>query len=122
MKIANILNNPTDFTIGGKLWIMGGEERFFGPGRIELLENIEKTGSINKAAKAMNMSYKKAWEMIHSMNKQTNMPMVITFTGGKEGGGAEITNEARALITYFKAMHQRFRDFLAHETQQLFEN
>jgi molybdate transport system regulatory protein len=122
MKISSILKNPTEFTVIGKLWIYGVEDRFFGPGRIELLEHIEKTGSINKAAKAMNMSYKKAWEMVNSMNNQSIKPLVITQTGGKEGGGAAITAEAVVLIAFFKEMHQRFQDFLQSETKHMVEN
>jgi molybdate transport system regulatory protein len=119
MKISNILKNPSEFTAVGKLWIYGIEDRFLGPGRIELLEQIEKTGSINKAAKAMNMSYKKAWEMVNSMNHQTLKPLIRTQTGGKEGGGAVITEEAVYLIAFFKDMHQRFQDFLRAETQNI---
>ena len=103
------------------MWIYGLEERFFGPGRIELLENIKKTGSINKAAKAMNMSYKKAWEMVNSMNNQTTTPLVITHTGGKEGGSAEITEAAVYLIAFFNAMHQRFQAYLLEEAKQILE-
>ena len=119
MEIKKILKESSDFKVVGKLWIYGHKERFFGPGRIELLENIATTGSINKAAKAMNMSYKKAWEMVNSLNSQAIKPLVITQTGGKEGGGAEITAEAIYLISVFKAMHERFQAFLQAETQQI---
>ena len=119
MSIAHILKDPARFTAGGKLWIEGEKDRFLGPGRVELLEAIQITGSINKAAKTMNMSYKKAWEMIAPMNHQSLVPLVVTHTGGKEGGGAELTPEAHELIAYFKNMHLRFQDFLAAETEQI---
>ena len=119
MSIAHILKDPARFTAGGKLWIEGEKDRFLGPGRVELLEAIQKTGSINKAAKTMNMSYKKAWEMIASMNHQSLVPLVVTHTGGKEGGGAELTPEAHDLIAYFKDMRLRFQDFLAAETERI---
>jgi molybdate transport system regulatory protein len=121
MKISHILKNPSDFSVVGKLWVFSKEDRFFGPGRLELLEQIEKTGSINKAAKAMNMSYKKAWEMVNSMNRQTLKPLIVTQTGGKEGGGAVITEEAVYLIAFFKEMHQRFQDFLSAESKNIVE-
>jgi molybdate transport system regulatory protein len=119
MHITDILKNPNDFKFIGKLWLYGKDDRFFGPGRVELLELIDQTGSINKAAKIMEMSYKKAWEMVNSMNSQTNKPMVITHTGGKAGGGAEITAEAREVITFFKALHQRFQAYLESETKNM---
>ena len=55
---------------------------------------IAETGSISKAARHMGMSYKKAWEMIDSLNKQTAKPVVIVQTGGEKGGGSVITEEA----------------------------
>ena len=50
-------------------WVFIDDMKFFGPGRMELLEHIESTGSIAKAAKLMNMSYKKAWLMVDEMKK-----------------------------------------------------
>jgi molybdate transport system regulatory protein len=122
MPIQEFLKNPEGFSVVGKLWIYSQDERFFGPGRVELLEKIQATGSINMAAKQMQMSYKKAWEMVNSMNNQAARPLVTTQTGGKKGGGAEITPEAIEIINYFKGLHQRFQDFLANETQNLLKN
>lgn len=119
MSIKHILKNPEDFKLIGKLWIYGSDDRFFGPGRVELLELIEQTGSINKAAKIMQMSYKKAWEMVNSMNSQTLKPLVIKHAGGKDGGGAEITDEARQLIVFFKEMHQHFKEYLESESNKI---
>ena len=87
-SIKHILKKELDIKVGGKLWLESEGERFFGPGPMELLEKIEETGSISSAAKAMNMSYKKAWELINHLNDQTNSPVVIPQTGGEKGGGA----------------------------------
>jgi molybdate transport system regulatory protein len=94
-------------------------ERFFGPGRAELLKLIDETGSINKAAKQMGMSYKKAWEMVTALNTQAAKPLVIVHAGGKKGGGSVITEEARQLIAYHALLRQRFRAFLESETGNL---
>ena len=94
-------------------------ERFFGPGRVELLQKIEKTGSINKAAGEMGMSYKKAWEMINALNTQAGKPLVVTQTGGEKGGGSVITEEAKQLIAYHQQLRERFMAFLEKETQNL---
>ncbi|WP_317168103.1 winged helix-turn-helix domain-containing protein [Spirosoma taeanense] len=71
--------------IKGRIWLEA-QDRFFGIGRMELLEHIQRTGSINQAAKAMSMSYKRAWELVQSMNGQADAPLVITQTGGEKGG------------------------------------
>jgi len=112
------LRKKSDYKVTGSLWIECDGERFFGPGRVELLERIEETGSINKAAKDMGMSYKKAWEMINSLNSQASKPFVITQTGGEKGGGSLITTEAKQLIAYHNELRQRFRKFLEEETQK----
>ncbi|RYF53987.1 MAG: LysR family transcriptional regulator, partial [Cytophagaceae bacterium] len=69
-------------TLSGRIWLetSSGEvtERFMGIGRLELLGHIQRTGSISQAAKAMNMSYKRAWTLIHSMNEQADSLLVTT--------------------------------------------
>jgi molybdate transport system regulatory protein len=109
------------FKIAGSLWIESEEQRFLGPGRVELLERIVETGSINQAAKQMGMSYKKAWEMINSLNMQAKNPLVVTQIGGERGGGATITDEAKELIAYYHALRERFSQFLKEESQFLAE-
>ncbi len=119
MTLKDILIHPQDIYCVGRLWIFGKDDKLMGPGRIELLEKIQETGSINQAAKLMQMSYKKAWELVNSMNNQTIKPLVITKTGGKEGGGATITDEAKCLITLFKTAQQCFDEYLAEETKKI---
>lgn len=96
-----------------------GEKRFFGPGPVELLGYIEETGSINQAAKKMQMSYKKAWEIVHNLNSITTKPLVITATGGEKGGGSSISAEAKELIAYYNLLRERFSTFLEQETAKL---
>jgi len=67
----------------------------------------------------MGMSYKKAWEMINSLNEQTARPVVIPQTGGKKGGGSTITAEAIQLIKFHKHLRERFTAFLEKETNRL---
>jgi molybdate transport system regulatory protein len=118
-SIENILKNNQEIKVNGSLWLESAEGHFFGPGPVELLERIAATGSINMAAKEMNMSYKKAWALVNALNAQTKTPVVIAQTGGKKGGGSKITDEALELIKYHKLLRQRFADFLEKETQQL---
>jgi molybdate transport system regulatory protein len=114
---SSILQKSSVYKVTGSLWIECNGERFFGPGRVELLERIEATGSINKAAKQMGMSYKKAWEMINVLNTQTSKPFVITQAGGEKGGGSVITEDAKELIAYHKQLRKRFIAFLEKETE-----
>lgn len=104
MALKEIIPSNKQLKITGIIRIEGEEERFIGPGRIELLEGIRETGSISKAAKKMNMSYKKAWDMIQSMNRQTLKPIVITQTGGEKGGGTRVSPEGIELIVAFRKL------------------
>jgi molybdate transport system regulatory protein len=108
-----------DFRVNGSLWLEGNGTRFFGPGPVELLQRIEETGSINQAAKAMGMSYKKAWEMVNRLNEIVGSPMVITATGGEKGGGSSLSDEAKQLIGYYQSLRERFRKFMEQETLRL---
>ena len=109
--------------INGRIWLETTDsdkaERFMGIGRLELLGHIQQTGSINQAAKAMNMSYKRAWELVHSMNTQADTPLVTTQTGGSTGGGAIVTAEGEKYLTYYRDLYDRFQQFLADELAKL---
>lgn len=118
-SIKHILKEGLEIKVGGKLWLESGGGRFFGPGPMELLEKIEETGSISNAAKAMNMSYKKAWELINHLNGQTNSPVVVPQAGGEKGGGSTLTPEGVELIKYYKDLRKRFKTFLDHESERL---
>jgi molybdate transport system regulatory protein len=115
--ITRVLKNEFEFIVTGSLWIECNGERFLGKGRVELLEHIADTGSINKAAKKMGMSYKKAWQMITSLNQQTQNPVVVVQTGGEKGGGSVLTEEAHELIKYHRLLRERFTAFLKKETK-----
>jgi molybdate transport system regulatory protein len=108
-----------DFRVNGSLWIEGDGQRFFGPGPVELLELIEQTGSINKAAKAMAMSYKKAWEMVNRINGLAAAPFVVTSVGGEDGGGSTISAAAKDMIAWYRGLRERFTEFLANESKDL---
>ena len=118
-SIKHILKKDLEIKVGGKIWLESGGERFFGPGPLELLEKIEETGSISNAAKAMNMSYKKAWELINHLNTQTNSPVVVPQAGGEKGGGSTLTAEGLELINYYTALRKRFKTFLENESERL---
>ena len=117
--LKDILKNNLSVKVNGSLWLESSGGHFFGPGPVELLERIAETGSINMAAKQMNMSYKKAWELVNTLNEHAVNPLVIPQAGGKKGGGSTITADALELITYHRLLRQRFAAFLAQETELL---
>lgn len=98
--------------IDGRFWLTKEGENFLGSGRIELLEQIDQTGSINAAAKAMKMSYKAAWERINGMNALASQPLIERLTGGRGGGGTKLTPYARELIATFKRLNELHRQFI----------
>jgi molybdate transport system regulatory protein len=117
-KIKDLLKKG-GFRVNGSLWIEGDGQRFFGPGPVELLELIERTGSISKAAKAMGMSYKKAWDIVTRLNGMAAEPFVITSIGGEDGGGSTISTGAKETIAWYQDLRERFREFLEHESTGL---
>ena len=84
-----------------KIRIMLGKEIAIGPGKADLLKAVDETGSISKAAKQLGMSYKRAWNLVDTINRCFSEPVVVTATGGEQGGGARLSPFGRkALETY----------------------
>jgi molybdate transport system regulatory protein len=106
--------------ITGRIWLEAPNgERFMGIGRLELLGHIQRTGSISQAAKEMKMSYKRAWELVNSMNLLAGEPLVSTQTGGSTGGGAVVTDVGMAYLSQYRNLQERFQAFLGDETAGL---
>lgn len=105
------------YSIQGRLWIEGTEGTFLGYGRVVLLERIKKYGSITEAAKSMEMSYRHAWGLVASMNRQSGVPLVETTTGGKKGGGTKLTDAGERAIKTFWSLIERFDEYLRQETK-----
>ena len=96
-----------------RCWIDVDGTKFFGPGRLELLQEIERSGSIASAAKAMGMSYKKAWAMVEEMNTRGSRPYVLTQKGGSKGGGTQITNAGKRVIKAYTELVHKLDDVVA---------
>jgi molybdate transport system regulatory protein len=75
-----------------------------GPGKIELLEAIEREGSISAAGRALGMSYKRAWDLVDATNKLLGEAVVAASTGGQGGGGARLTEAGRGLVADYRAI------------------
>lgn len=89
-----------------RIRIIFGETEMMGPGKAELLERIRETGSIAAAGREMGMSYKRAWDLIGTLNTMFHAPVVASTRGGPGGGGAVLTETGHAVL-------QHYRDFEA---------
>jgi molybdate transport system regulatory protein len=77
-----------------------------GPGKIALLENIQKCGSISAAGRAMDMSYKRAWDLVDEINRICRQAVVDRQTGGKNGGGAALTTFGLSLVARYRKIER----------------
>ncbi len=106
----------------GKLLIETAMGSFLGDKRIRLLEEIDRHGSISQAAKAVPISYKAAWDAIDAMNNVAPEPLVLRATGGRGGGGTELTAFGRRLIAFYRALETESQLALEKLTGNLKQN
>ena len=92
----------------GRFWLTLDGRNFLGRGRVELLQRIRETGSISKAAKAMKMSYKAAWDAVDAMNAAWQSPLVDSGPAG-----SRLTGDAERLIVAFQEAEARHAAFMA---------
>ena len=87
-----------------RLRIVFGGQGMLGPGKAELLERIDRCGSIAAAGRAMGMSYKRAWDLVGTLNAMFAEPLVDSTRGGPGGGGAVLTHAGRAVLDHYRAL------------------
>ena len=75
-----------------------------GPGKVKLLEEIARTGSISGAGRALRMSYRRAWELVEDLNRSLGVAVVTTAAGGSGGGGATLTEAGKAVVAHYRAI------------------
>ena len=88
-----------------------------GPGKIALLERMRDCGSLSQAARELDMSYRRAWQLLDSLNTSFNEPVIVTSIGGKGGGGSEITKFGLTLIDSYRALEKE----MTGRAQQFFK-
>lgn len=96
-----------------------GESVAIGPGKIDLLRQVDETHSISAAARALGMTYKRAWLLIDSLDQGFGRPVVETATGGKGGGGAMLTPLGRQLVERYAALEARLNASAQDELEAL---
>jgi molybdate transport system regulatory protein len=102
--------------------IMSDDLIALGPGKVDLLESINKEGSISQAARQSHLSYRRAWDMVDTMNRCFKKPLVISATGGKGGGGAELTHLGKKVISIYREMESKASKATQHEWNYLKKN
>jgi len=84
-----------------------GDEIAIGPGKADLLEAIDREGSISAAGRALGMSYRRTWLLVDTMNRCWSSPLVETVSGGSHGGGARITDLGREVLGHYREIQRR---------------
>lgn len=87
-----------------RIRVVFGRDIALGPGKVDLLEHIARTGSLRKAATAMDMSYMRAWTLVKTMNRCFKMPVVATTRGGADGGSALLTDTGKRALNLYRRM------------------
>ncbi|NNF79334.1 MAG: LysR family transcriptional regulator [Rhizobiales bacterium] len=88
--------------LGARLRLVLGPDIAIGPGKVDLLEQVRETGSIAEAGRTLGMSYKRAWQLISTMNDAFKAPVVVTSRGGASKGGATLTEFGADLLKRYR--------------------
>ena len=104
MAEAKSRKNAAKSALRPQIRIMFRKAIAMGPGKADLLQAIGETGSISAAARRMNMSYRRAWLLVDTMNQCFDGPLVETATGGSHGGGARITELGKEVLRRYREM------------------
>lgn len=114
-------NSHNELEIRSKLWIEKEGEPVFGRGRKFLLQAIDKYGSINQAAKEINISYRKAWGYINAMEERLGIRLVERRAGGRRGGGAVLTDEGRRFLEKYEKLEEGINEVIDRKFKRTFE-
>lgn len=109
---AKVVGNNYEITPKARLWLTSNKGTYLAPGRVTLLERIEEYGSITRAAKSMEMSYRHAWLLLDDINSKAPAPLVIKTTGGKGGGGSYLSDEGKRAVKEFNNLQEKLRLFI----------
>lgn len=88
--------------LGARLRLVLGPDIAIGPGKVDLLEQVKQSGSIAEAGRTLGMSYKRAWQLISTMNDAFKVPVVVTSRGGASKGGATLTPFGEDLLERYR--------------------
>ena len=100
-----------------RIGIPAGEHYAMGPGKADLLEAIQETGSISGAGRKLGMSYRRAWLLVDEMNRCFRTPLVAAHLGGAGGGGAKVTDLGREVLKRYRALQAQVWDSIRRPVQ-----
>ncbi|OFW52030.1 MAG: molybdenum-binding protein [Actinobacteria bacterium RBG_13_35_12] len=95
-----------------KIWIEKDGEKVFGDGPLDILHRVERTGSLRQAAEEINMSYSQAWNLIKDLEKRLGFKLLKRKVGGENGGGSQLTEQARDLMMKFEIFRDKAQENL----------
>ena len=98
-----------------RIRVLLGAAISIGPGKVDLLDAIGRTGSISAAARDMGMSYRRAWTLVETMNASFRAPLVVSNVGGRGGGGARLTDTGRDVLKRYRAMESKAAKSITRE-------
>ncbi|MEA1940525.1 MAG: LysR family transcriptional regulator [Candidatus Caldatribacteriota bacterium] len=90
-----------------KIWMENEEGKVFGEGPFDILNRVERTGSLRQAALEINMSYSQAWNLIKGLERRLGFNLLKRKVGGKKGGGSELTEQAINLREKYKVFYKK---------------
>jgi len=102
-----------------RLRIRIGRDFVLGPGKVDLIEEIGRSGSISAAGRALGMSYKRAWQLVDALNRMFPEPVVISAVGGAHGGGARLTEFGRQVAAAYRRAEARTLSAVREEFKRL---
>lgn len=104
-----------------KIWLEKGG-KVFGDGPLDILHRVEKSGSLRQAAEEIKMSYSQAWNLIKSLEKRLGFNLLKRKVGGADGGGSELTSEARILMERFELFREKADEMVNDLYKEIFED
>jgi len=117
--MRRLATSPPPRRLLGRLSLDAPGGSLVGERRIRLLEAIAEQGSIKRAAAAVPLSYKAAWDALAAMNNLAEHPLVERSTGGRQGGGTRLTDAGRELVAMYRAVEHEQQDALDRLGPQL---
>ncbi len=110
---------PKPLEVTGQVWLERKGHNFLGGYRIDLLEAIERTGTLTQAAKAIGLSYKAAWDAVDAMNNLAEKPLVARAVGGRSGGRSTLTEHGRRAVQLYRLVESGWRQLLTRMQSEL---
>ncbi len=105
-SVCSRMPSSSRASIKVRLRVTRGDDDAFGPGKAQLLESLLETGSLNRTAGVMKMSYVKALALTRAMNEHFRKPLIELSRGGERGGGTQVTDAGRMVLAIYHAMRE----------------